>query len=96
MRLAFRRRIVSRIQKEQDINPLHCVTVLFSGEYREILGAHEFFDDTWECDGVSWKKVTIDGPAPSAKSRHAMCYDNLLRQEILFGGNDWDSFLGDV
>lgn len=55
------------------------VTILFGGQHGDI-------NDTWEYDGHSWKKITIDGPVPSPRSRHAMCYDNSLRQVILFGG----------
>ena len=66
------------------------VTVLFGG-YN-----HHWFDDTWEYDGSSWKRITIDGPGPEARFHHAMCYDNALHQVILFGGASEDEMLNDV
>jgi hypothetical protein len=72
------------------------ITVFFGGEYSEIGGDPEYFNDTWEYDGASWKKITVDGPVPDARSRHAMCYDNRLHQVILFGGFGNGNFLNDV
>lgn len=62
------------------------VTVFFGGEFSEIGGAPEYYGDTWEYDGVSWKPIRIDGPSPSPRSRHAMCYDSWHHQVMLFGG----------
>src|SRR5689334_12080019 len=72
------------------------VTVFFGGEYSEMGGDPEYFNDTWEYDGASWKKIAIDGPAPDPRARHAMCYDNTLRQVILFGGYGNGNFMNDV
>lgn len=62
------------------------VTVFFGGEYSLPGGDPEYFNDTWEYDGVSWKQIVIEGPVPEPRSRHAMCYDNVLKRVILFGG----------
>jgi hypothetical protein len=53
--------------------------------------------DTWEYDGVNWNLVLANGPRPSFE--HALAYDSVRRQLLLFGGagstNDvW--FFGDT
>lgn len=72
------------------------VTVFFGGEFSEVGGDPECFNDTWEYDGVSWKRIAIEGPTPPPRSRHAMCYDNLLNTVILFGGRNQDTYYNDV
>lgn len=72
------------------------VTIFFGGEYSEEGGDPEYFNDTWEYDGLSWKKITIEGAVPDPRSRHAMCFDNTLHQVILFGGFGTGGFFNDV
>lgn len=62
------------------------VTVFFGGEFSEVGGQPEYFNDTWEYDGVSWKPIVIEGPSPSPRARHAMCFDSWHYQVMLFGG----------
>lgn len=62
------------------------ILVFFGGEYSLPGGDPEYFNDTWEYDGVSWKQIVIEGPVPEPRSRHAMCYDNVLKRVILLGG----------
>jgi N-acetylneuraminic acid mutarotase len=58
--------------------------VLFGGmnDYEEDLG------DMWSYDPVknSWTEIDSAGPAPTARSGHAMVYDSLNGRMILFGG----------
>lgn len=62
------------------------VTVFFGGEFSEIGGEPEYYGDTWEYDGVSWKPIVIEGQSPGPRSRHAMCFDSWHNQVMLFGG----------
>lgn len=55
-------------------------TVLFGGS-----GEAEHLNDTWEWDGVSWKKLLPDA-SPSAYFGHSMAYDPLRNRMVLFGG----------
>ncbi|MBI3868646.1 MAG: hypothetical protein HY299_08965 [Verrucomicrobia bacterium] len=72
------------------------VTVFFGGEYSVIGGDPEYFNDTWEYDGATWRPITTDGPVPDPRSRHAMCYDSALRKVILFGGKNDSAYFNDV
>jgi hypothetical protein len=49
--------------------------------------------DTWEWDGTTWTLRSMTGPA--ARFGHAMVYDSLRGQVVLFGGFDMMS-LGDT
>ncbi len=48
------------------------------------------YDDTWAYDPAAetWTELLPEGPVPSARSGHAMAYDDLSGQVILFGGYD--------
>ncbi|MCB9854669.1 MAG: hypothetical protein H6818_03200 [Phycisphaerales bacterium] len=59
------------------------VTVLFGGDFANGGGLR---GDTWEWDGTSWTQANPD-PAPIARASHAMAYDSLRHQVLLFGGN---------
>jgi hypothetical protein len=66
------------------------VTVLFGGEFSSP-GESDFifFNDTWEYDGVQWRKINvanIAGSRPSPRSGHAIAYDAARKQVLLFGG----------
>jgi dienelactone hydrolase len=43
------------------------------------------YGDTWEWDGLAWHRVSTEGPGP--RDHHAMVYDPVRRQTVLFGGN---------
>jgi hypothetical protein len=45
------------------------VTVFFGGDLKGDDPEH-FFDETWEYDGATWKRVTIDGPIPYSSATH--------------------------
>ena len=61
------------------------VTVLFGGNLGGAPGGLPT-DDTWEWDGVSW--TSRGGPHPPARFGHAMAYDLVRAEVILFGGRD--------
>ena len=52
-------------------------------------GEDEFCSATWRWDGETWS-VALDtsssAPAPASRRRHAMAYDPLRQQVVLFGG----------
>lgn len=60
--------------------------VLFGGWSGSALG------DTWEWDGGQWREQTTDdeSSAPEARDAHAMAYDPLREQVIVFGGRRSD------
>jgi hypothetical protein len=71
------------------------VTVFFGGAFSEIADEEIFFQDTWEYDGVRWRKmeniIASDG-LPEHRANHSMCYDPVRRQVVLTGGRnerDW-------
>jgi hypothetical protein len=47
-----------------------------------------FCGDTWEWDGLAWRRVAQTGPEP--RGMHAMAYDPVSRRVILFGGLDFE------
>ncbi|MGE0402654.1 MAG: kelch repeat-containing protein [Kofleriaceae bacterium] len=53
-------------------------------------------EDTWELDGTTWTKKTplpsVPGPGPRAD--HAMAYDPIREQVLLFGGQSGNTILG--
>ncbi|MBL8765253.1 MAG: hypothetical protein JNM07_13390 [Phycisphaerae bacterium] len=57
-------------------------TVLFGGADRDVV-----FGDTWEYDGVTWKRIDIPGPPPRAY--HSMVYDRYRGVAVLHGGVDY-------
>jgi len=61
------------------------VTVFFGGEIGKS-GDESYFNDTWEYDGVRWHKVLITGESPAPRSLHAMAYDPVAKQVVLYGG----------
>jgi len=60
-------------------------TVLFGG-YRLVRGQMERLDDTWEFDGVTWKRIRV--PGPPGRNGTAMAYDDERGTVILFGGSN--------
>jgi hypothetical protein len=67
------------------------VTVFFGGEYSDGGDAEVFYyNDTWEYDGISWKKISINGPAPYGGSGHALAYDAERRVVVLVGAGNLD------
>jgi hypothetical protein len=63
------------------------VVVLFGGE-RGLDGSKEYFDDTWEYDGASWKRINVAGTKPAPRAFHAMAYDPVKKRVVLAGGED--------
>jgi hypothetical protein len=57
-------------------------TVLFGGATGT--GAASELGDTWEWDGSNWRQ--IDVPGPPARARHAMGFDPVRGEVILYGG----------
>lgn len=45
-------------------------------------------DDTWEWDGASWSSVVT--PSPYFRTSHAMTFDLVRRQVVMFGGSARD------
>jgi hypothetical protein len=70
------------------------VTVLFGGDVSGS-AADTWFNDTWEYDGTQWTQITIDGPVPPRRSNHAMCYNPVLYQVMMTGGENVGGYLGD-
>jgi hypothetical protein len=70
----------------------HGQVVLFGGYD---FNSNTFFGDTWVWDGSNW---TLKSPSasPPARSSHAMAYDSLHGQVVLFGGISGGSALGDT
>jgi pimeloyl-ACP methyl ester carboxylesterase len=63
-------------------DPVRRVTVLFGGS---LPGDQTFFNDTWEYDGVSWRRRnTVNAPLP--RNGAAMAYDANRGVMVLFGG----------
>lgn len=71
------------------------VTVFFGGEIGAA-GDENYYNDTWEYDGIHWQQITINGPKPDTRSGHAMCYDTVRHQVILAGGVNEDGYLNDT
>jgi hypothetical protein len=69
------------------------VTVFFGGEIGND-DDREFFDDTQEYNGAKWVPVNIIGPKPSPRSMHAMVYDPIRKQVVLFGGHSGNAAAG--
>jgi hypothetical protein len=53
--------------------------VLFGGSRR-----NSMYDETWIWDGTTWTEVSSQGP--SGRGYHAMAYDPIRHQIVLFGG----------
>jgi hypothetical protein len=51
-------------------------------------GSVSYLQGTQEYDGRSWKQVHVAGPEPPARSYHAMTYDPIGKQVLLFGGGE--------
>ena len=66
------------------------VTVLFGGTNANSLN----LADTWEYDGLAWKRLAIPGPTP--RSGHALAYDAGRQKVVLHGGTDGNTVNGDV
>ena len=60
------------------------VTVLFGGSSNGLPGA---LNQTWEYNGTTWTQITTAG-APGPLENATMCFDQVLNQCVLFGGND--------
>lgn len=69
------------------------VTVFFGGELSNPGDAEVYFNDTWEYDGVHWRRVDIAGEVPAPRSGHAMTYDPVRRQVLMQGGVNEDGYL---
>ncbi|MEE2886618.1 MAG: kelch repeat-containing protein, partial [Planctomycetota bacterium] len=58
--------------------------VLFGG-YDNLKG---LVSDTWEFNGAVWGLMSSVTNAPPARKNHAMAYDSIRKQIVLFGGSD--------
>ncbi|MBK8974736.1 MAG: hypothetical protein IPM29_02310 [Planctomycetes bacterium] len=68
-------------------------TVLFGGfDYYSTSGT---FSDTWEWDGSTWTQRTR-AASPPARSGHALAYDPIHRETVLFGGWARGTSFGDT
>ncbi len=78
------------------------VIVMFGGHrFTEDHSDFVYFNDTWEYDGISWRRITIDGPVPLWRTAAAMCYDSVRKEMLLVGGfniheDEDDGFLRDT
>jgi len=52
-------------------------------------------DDTWEFDGVSWRRVDMEN-TPPGRWAHTMVYDTVRHRIVLFGGYNVDQQFGDT
>jgi hypothetical protein len=59
------------------------VTVLFGGSL--VQGSPAVNGETWEWNGTTWTQRQIDSPMP--RLGHAMAYDAIRAETVLFGGN---------
>ncbi|MEY3231507.1 MAG: hypothetical protein RL689_1596 [Planctomycetota bacterium] len=61
-------------------------TVLFGGSVQPIVGdgRRDFYNDTWEWDGASWRQVASGGPPPRMGA--AIAYDPIRQRIVLAGG----------
>lgn len=62
--------------------------ILFGGGTRSTT-----YDDTWEFDGRTWRRLDVPGPPPRAG--HAMVYDPRAKAILLFGGRNESTYLND-
>ncbi len=59
--------------------------VLFGGQTEDV---NVRFDDTWEWNGVRWRRLETAGPTPRARFGHGLAYDQARDKLVLFGGVD--------
>lgn len=74
------------------------VVVFFGGEFSEPGGSSSFFNDTWEYDGLDWRKISFptNAPLPNPRQGHAIAYDAARHAVVLFGGADASTYYGDT
>ncbi len=79
------------------------VTVMFGGHrlVEDALPDFVYFNDTWEYDGIAWRRIIIDGPSPLWRTASAMCYDSVRHEMVLAGGynshdDEKDGYLHDT
>lgn len=65
-------------------DPTRRRTVLFGGGTFVRGKPYQLRDETWEWDGVDWRRVATGGP--EARRLPGMAYDHERRQVVLFGG----------
>jgi hypothetical protein len=53
-------------------------------------------DEVWELAGPNWTQITPSGTQPTARYRHAMCYDINRNTMLMFGGLDNAGNQGDL
>lgn len=62
------------------------VTVLFGGiDNGGLWGNPTYFNDTWEFDGASWRRISVPGNVPSPRFAE-LTYDSARGVVVLFGG----------
>ena len=67
--------------------------VLFGGRDPQ---SNKPLGDTWEWQGGTWTKMAPAGPMPRARSGHALAYDPVRKNVVLFGGNVDDGPIADT
>ena len=69
---------------------VHHQVIMFGGLSLNVTyGTTQVFNDTWAWDGTNWtKQVTESSPQP--RGGHAMAYDSVNDQVVLFGGSPED------
>ncbi len=76
----------------------HAMVALGGGELLVFGGrsyqgnAEVFLDDTWILDVETFLWREVDGEGPAARAQHAMAFDPIRRQVLLFGGYVGSSF----
>jgi len=67
--------------------------LLFGGE-----GESGLLADTWSFDigAHEWKQTPLSGASPPARAGHAMMFDPVARQFLVFGGRGTDGLLADL
>jgi hypothetical protein len=65
-------------------DPVFGLAVLFGGN--SSVSGTTLLGDTWTFNGSSWNSFTSGGTPPSARENHAMAYDDVNHNTVLFGG----------
>jgi hypothetical protein len=73
----------ARAEAAAAYDPRRNRVVLFGG-YTDVGTERRKLDDTWEWDGMAWKRLPVSGP--SARNGATMAFDPLNARIVLFGG----------
>ena len=91
-----------RYQHSMAFDSTRAVTVLFGGYDQAIFDTNgwleglQFFDDTWEYDGVNWSQISPN-TVPQARKGQAMAFDSVRNRIVMYGGeNDQGALLNEI